>query len=444
MNDAVDRVSAGGIRPALVCVGCGKRFPLDAYRLTCDEPHEPALLRSVFSETRLTLDTRAKGVARFAAWLPISEPLHPSSGPISFESEGLAHRLGLKRLFVCFNGYWPERGAHMMTCSFKELEAVVVAARLGNTGKTLVVSSAGNTGRAFAEVFSRMKRRLSLVVPEVNLGAMWSLQPFDPDIELLAVGSDGDYSDAIAVGERVSRQEGHFSAGGVNNVGRRDGMGVTVLEASTALGVIPDHYFQAVGSGSGGIAAWEASQRLRQDSRFGSANMKLHLAQNSPFTPMADAWQAGCAQLLPRSSARVRRCIAQVGAHALTNRSPAYSVRGGVFDALSHTSGHMYRVSNREAEAARGLFESSEGIDISREASVAVAALIQAVHEGTVQPNDRILLNITAGGQGRLFRDYHVKYHLQPALVVHPGRQRDRRASCEKVAPASAARRANG
>jgi len=52
------------------------------------------------------------------------------------------------------------------------------------------------------------------------------------------------------------------------NVARRDGMGTVMLEAAVTIGRAPDHYFQAVGSGTGGIAAWEASLRLKQDGRF--------------------------------------------------------------------------------------------------------------------------------------------------------------------------------
>ena len=43
-----------------------------------------------------------------------------------------------------------------------------------------------------------------------------------------------------------------------------------ILSAVTTIGRIPDYYFQAVGSGTGAIAAWEANMRLIEDGRFGS------------------------------------------------------------------------------------------------------------------------------------------------------------------------------
>ncbi len=57
--------------------------------------------------------------------------------------------------------------------------------------------------------------------------------------------------------------------GGAKNVARRDGMGTVMLDAAVTMKEMPDDYFQAIGSGTGGIAAWEASMRLRDDGRFG-------------------------------------------------------------------------------------------------------------------------------------------------------------------------------
>lgn len=86
---------------------------------------------------------------------------------------------------------------------------------------------------------------------------------------------------------------------GPKNVARRDGMGTTVLSAVEKIGRIPDYYFQAVGSGTGAIAAWEANKRFVADGRFGSHLMKLMVSQNAPFSLMYDAWKAGSRALLP-------------------------------------------------------------------------------------------------------------------------------------------------
>ncbi len=99
--------------------------------------------------------------------------------PVTYKSRGLAEELGLENLYISFNGYWPERGAKMPTCSFKDLEAAPTMQRLQERGDqpTLVVASAGNTARAFAHVASLTGQPLVLFVPEKALARMWTIVP---------------------------------------------------------------------------------------------------------------------------------------------------------------------------------------------------------------------------------------------------------------------------
>ena len=101
----------------------------------------------------------------------------------------------------------------------------------------------------------------------------------------------GDYYDAIQIAEKMQSLPGFAAEGGARNIARRDGMGTVMLDAAVKLGQIPKHYFQAVGSGTGGISAWEAGLRLREDGRFGSNLPRLHLAQNLPNAPIYNAWK---------------------------------------------------------------------------------------------------------------------------------------------------------
>lgn len=408
------------LKYSLSCTFCGKEHAPDPYRLNCGEEHEPSLLRAVYSNKKLEVKENLPGLFRFLDWLPVERYLETEGKPITYQSKDLAHHLGLDHLFISFNGYWPERDARLFTCAFKELEAFPILARVPNNNpKTLVVASAGNTGRAFANVCSRLKIPLYLVIPEQNLSAIWSKDSFDSCVRLIAVGGNGDYFDAIRLGKIISQFEGLFPEGGARNVARRDGMGLTVVDATVTIGEIPDHYFQAVGSGTGGISAYEANLRFLEDGRFGSKKMKLHLAQNIPFTPMTDAWKAGSRELPSLSEIDAKKCISQVSAKVLTNRQPAYSLAGGLSEALTDTDGEMYGVTNEESEKARILFEKLEGIDICPASGVATAALIQAVEAGKVDKKECILLNITSGGSQRMRQDYSLN-SLKPDLVFTP------------------------
>jgi cysteate synthase len=245
------------------------------------------------------------------------------------------------------------------------------------------------------------------------------MEGLQSSVFLIAVSNGGDYSDAIDLSRLISQMDSFFPEGGVTNVARRDGMGLPVLDAAVTIGRIPDHYFQAIGSGSGGIAAWEANLRLLEDGRFGTHRMKLHLSQNALFSPIVDAWKAGSSEIARIDEAIAKAQIRQVSAKVLTNRQPAYSMTGGLYDALVDTNGEMYAVSNEESEQARQLFEKLEGTDICPAAGVAVASLIQAVKNGNVNSQDQILLNITSGGVKQIQRHYSLQ-QLQPQLVFSP------------------------
>ncbi len=360
-----------------------------------------------------------KGMYRYLAWLPVTAPLLPSGGPVTFTDNDLSRELGLRNLTLSFSGYFPEIGAGLTTGSFKELEASPTMQRLRELGGTVpVVASAGNTGRAFAELSARCRRPVVIVVPEKAVPRLWTTEPAD-DIFLVAV--DGDYSDAIAVSATLASVPGCVAEGGAKNVARRDGMGTVLLDAAVTTGRIPDHYFQAVGSGTGAIAAWEAAMRLIRDGNYGGTLPRLHLSQNEPFVPMVSAWEAKRREILPATDMPdASGSISRVMSDVLTNRNPPYGIRGGLFDALMATDGKMYGIANAAGHVAMKLARDTVGIDLDPAAAVATASLIQAVEKDIIGPDDHILLNLTGGGYERI-REAFTLHPVRPSAIIPPG-----------------------
>ena len=379
---------------------------------------EPAFLRAEYSQRQLHVGPPEDGLYRFRDWLPIRRQLSGSAAPVTYQSQGLAQALGLQRLWITFSGYWPERGAGMLTGTFKECEAYAVCARIPESHpETLVVASAGNTARAFIRVCSENRIPLVVVVPEPNLPNIWAVGEVADTVTLVAAGNNADYTRAIELGDLIAHLPGHRPEGGARNVARRDGMGTTVLSAVTTIGEIPEFYFQAVGSGTGAIAAWEANQRLIADGRYGDRQMRLFLSQNKPFVILRDSWKRKSRRLVRVSEDRAKRLVSRIAAKVLANRKPPWDIRGGLFDALTETRGTMLGVSNREAARAAQLFERTEGIDPAPAASVAVASLIRSVRARLVKRNSLVMLNITGGGFNRVRQDYPVR-QLSPKFVV--------------------------
>ena len=395
---------------------CGTVFNDTNWDLNCPHNEKPSLIRAVYSKKQLKVNNNP-GLYKYSDWLPVEKILEGSGAPITYKSESLAQELGLTNLYINFNGYWPEKDALIQTGTFKEFEAYSVCARRNpHPEKVMVVASAGNTARAFARVCSENKIPLLLCIPEDNLSALWFNKELDECVKIVSSEKGADYFDAIHLSNIAAEMEAFYPEGGAKNVARRDGMALSVNSAVTTIGRIPDYYFQAVGSGTGAIAAWEANLRFIEDGRFGSNKMKLMVSQNAPFLPIKDAWDARSRIMLPLNDSLARKQVEEINAKVLSNRRPPYSLIGGLFDALMDTDGEVLSSTNKEAESAAQLFLEKEGNDISSAAAVAVASLIDAVKTGKVEKDAIIMLNITGGGMDKYKRENDIIY-AKPLMV---------------------------
>lgn len=386
---------------------------------------DSGLIRAEYASKQLNVNSN-QGLYKFSDWLPIKRLLKGASSPVTYKSERLAEKLQMTNLYITFNGYWPEKGAYMKTCSFKETEAYSVCARLPESKKdeVLVVSSAGNTARAFAQVCSDNNIKLLITIPEDNIDALWFEKPLNPCVKVIATESGSDYFDAINIGNTACEVEGFFAEGGAKNIARRDGMGTTMLSAATTIGRVPDCYFQAVGSGTGAIAAWENNLRLIADGRFGNVKARLMVSQNKPFTPMFDAWKQDSRTLLPYDDETARKDAGRIAASVLSNRKPPYSLIGGLYDAMKDTNGDFFAVSNEEGLVAQNLFEETEGIDIHPAAGIALASLMQALDSGKIAHNEVVMLNVTGGGEKHFKKNKEI-FKLMPSKVFKINTDKD-------------------
>ena len=393
-----------------------KIFKDEGWTLEAPGEETPTLIRALYNKKQIQVKDDSYGIYKFADWLPIHRLLKGSYAPLTYKSEGLSKYLGLSNLYITFSGYWPEKKILMPTCSFKETEAYSVCGRLDKDNKgILVVASAGNTARAFARVCSDNNIPLLLTVPHDNLNALWFDEPIKDCVKLVSSEKGSDYFDAIHLSNLACKIDGFIPEGGAKNVARREGMGTTVLSAVTTIGKIPEYYFQAVGSGTGAIAAWEANLRLLEDGRFGTTKMKLMVSQNSPFIPIYDSWKADSREIFVDDNI-ARKQVETIIAKVLSNRKPPYGIIGGLYDALKDTNGEVLTATNEEAVAAAKVFEETEGIDIHPASAIATATLINSAKNFKIDKDALIMLNITGGGENRFAQENKLHY-LKPTLT---------------------------
>ena len=403
----------------LVNVGTGRVFEDEGWTIADPEATSPSLVRAVYENTKFTPREDLKGLYRYAEWLPIVRTLRHSHAPVTYKSKGLASVLGMENLYITFSGYCPRIGARMETCSFKETEAYSVCARLPKKNKRiLVVQSAGNTARAFAKVCSDNNIPIVICVPLDNFSDLWFKKKLSSCVKIIATPSGTDYFDAITLGDKLCKDPRYMAEGGAKNVARRDGMGTTLLSAVEVIGRIPDAYFQAVGSGTGAIAAWENAARLAADGRFGENKMRIYASQNAPFTIMYDSWKAHSRELVPMTPEEGRQNSEVILGKVLSNRKPPYSLAGGLFDVLEKSGGDMFKVSNDEIVSWVVKYFSLEGYDLFPASACAVSSLKQALDAGIVKHDETVMLNVTGGGMlGATRKGFILK---EPDLILSP------------------------
>lgn len=424
----------------LVCSACGAEYGDDGVRLACDNRHEPALLRTVYSAPSFAAEQPRDDIFRFGRWLPVVRTIPDSPGCVVYRADRLAARIGLGELWVAFSGYWPERGAEMPTGTFKDLEASTVLGRLPDDPPTLVLASAGNTAAAFARACSANGVRCLIIVAGKALERLDSADPPAECVRLVALGGDATYDDAIALAETVGALDGFQLEGGIRNVGRRDGLATCLLSAHERIGRLPDRYVQGVGSGAGAVAAHEAAGRLRLNG-CPDPLPRLVLCQNAPFAPIHDAWTrdhqpdsgVSAAGAAPPAGNRAPATAADrpapdqsaVVASELANGRPPYAVRGGIREILRESRGTVLALPNRKVVRAMESFQDAEGIDIEPAAGVALAGLTALAERGEVGRDEMILLNVTGGGRARRRREVELKA-ATPDLWIDVAEVRDR------------------
>jgi len=404
------------------------------YRLICDHEangqHGHALLKARYDKQEIALKPELPGIFQYADWLPTNQyyfsPETPTlSEAVCYKSHGLADFLGLKNLHIAFSGYWPERGCNVITRSFKEFEVQAsivryLSAERNENPMPLIVSSAGNTANAYNLAAHQLGIPIYLVVPESALHHL--TLPFESNP--FVIGVKGDYYDAIDMANQLEARLGFGRDGGVKNVGRRAGMGVPVLNAVLNPdghdGSLFEHYFQAVGSASGAIAAWEAVELLLADGRFGKTKTKIHMVQNDPFVPIPDAWDTGLRELNLDQETLAKEKIAAVTAQVLTNRKPPYSLAGGIFDVLTESKGMAWRAQNSNIYQAAQTFYQTEKMEISAASAVAICGLQKAIQDGAVKPKDKVLLHITGGGPDIQYSNTD-SYQAKPQMILESG-----------------------
>jgi threonine synthase len=281
------------------------------------------------------------------------------------------------------------------TGSFKARGLVMAVSMAKAFGlKHLAMPSNGNAGAALAAYASRAGIRATVFcphdTPEINLSEI-ALQ----GAAVYRVnGLIDDCGKLVGQGREVT---GWFDVSTLKEPYRIEGKKTMGLELAEQLGwELPDVIFYPTGGGTGLIGMWKAFAELEAIGFIGSKRPRMVAVQATGCAPMVRAFEAGD-ETAPRWE----------DAHTVASGIRVPQAVGDflILRAVRESSGFAIAVSDEAIMAAVESVAQADGLLLSPEGGATMAAYRQALADGRVGKDDRVVLFNCATG---------LKYPLPP------------------------------
>jgi threonine synthase len=380
----------------LECSYTGERLPADTVQ-NLSPAGKPLLVRYDLAGvkqalTKETLAERPPDLWRYRELLPVRRAadivsLGEAMTPL-IALPKLGAKLGAREIIVKDEGRLP-------TGSFKArglVMAVSMAKALGI--KHMAMPTNGNAGAALAAYATRAGIRSTIFcpedTPEVNVS----------EIELQGAtvyrvnGLIDDCGKIVAEGKS---KVGWFDVSTLKEPYRIEGKKTMGLELAEQLGwELPDVIFYPTGGGTGLIGMWKAFAELEAIGFIGSKRPRMVAVQATGCAPMVRAFEAGD-ETAPRWE----------GAHTVASGIRVPQAVGDflILRAVRESGGFAIAVSDEAIMAAVEAVAQADGLLLSPEGGATMAAYRQALADGRVGKDDRVVLFNCATG---------LKYPLPP------------------------------
>ncbi len=383
----------------LKCTICGQAYHTDEAAYVCphhgddgilDVVYDYALIARHISRDSLAGDPSAS-IWRYLPLLPVdTEGARRLAEGTSLDSVGwtplypaprLAAPLGLKHLWVKDDGRQP-------TASFKDRASAIAVVKTRELGYDVVTTaSTGNAAAALSGLCAAVQQPNVIFVPRTA--------PEAKVAQLLAYGStvllvDGTYDQAFELCLEAARTFGWYNRNTAYNPYMSEGKKTAAYEVCEQLGwQAPDAILIPVGDGCiiGGV-----HKGLRDMLALGWIDHVPRLigVQAAGSAPLVDAWERGLEgwEMKP------------VEAHSIADSIVAGLPRDRIkaLRAVRETGGAFIRVDDEEILAAIPALAQGCGVFAEPAAAAAYAGLVEAVTQGLVQPDERIVVLATGSG----------------------------------------------
>ena len=338
----------------------------------------------------LSLDASARrDLWRYAPLLPLGEvppgvPMGEGWTPL-LRADNLGLLLGLPHLYIKDERRGP-------TSSFKDRQAAVTAAVLRQAGvREAVVASTGNVAMAYSAYCARLGIQLwAFLTSRVPAAKMHEVALYGTQV----VKVTSSYDEAKALAAEFASRRGYYFDRSAASVASVESMKTIAFEVAQQLSegtgragwVAPDWYVQAVSGGLGPTGVLKGFGELLAMDLVDHVP-KLAVIQSSGCDPMVRAWKAGA------DAAEPVQPTTRIYTLSTANPGRAYSLLRRRL--LAGSGGEFESVSDDEATQAMHLLAKMEGLSAEPAAGVAFAGLIRLAHQGVIQADETVVVNLS-------------------------------------------------
>ena len=384
----------GGALPTFVsyleCSLTGERYPADTLQ-TLSKAGRPLLVRYDLDGVRRALPRtaladRPQTLWRYRELLPVRRPENVVS-----LGEVVTPLISLPRIAARLargGELLVKDEARLPTGSFKARGlalAVSMAKELGVS--TMAMPTNGNAGAAMAAYCSRAGIRAHVFCPDDTPAVNVREIAMQGAAVFLVDGLIDDCGKLVAEGER---EVGWFNCSTLREPYRIEGKKTMGIELAEQLGwQLPDVILYPTGGGTGIIGMWKSFAELEAIGWIGPKRPRMVVVQAAGCAPMVRAWEEG-AEHAPRwPDART---------FAAGIRVPQAVGDFLILRAVRESGGFATAVTDAAIAEAWREVAAEEGLLLCPETAATYAAYKQALTDGRIRPDDRVVLFNCASG----------------------------------------------
>ena len=375
----------------LECPTCKQSFSSEKLQSFCHECQSPILAQYDLTSAKDRMDRdeikiRPPGMWRWHELLPVE-----NLSQLSSLGEGNTPLLALDNLqsIPDSKNVWVKDESINPTGSFKARGLSAAVSKANELGlKRLAIPTAGNAGSALAAYTARAGMQSATVMPADTPRAIINeCKLYGAEVTLV----DGLISDCAKIVSDMTASGDWFSVSTFREPYRLEGKKTLGFELAEQFNWhLPDYIIYPTGGGTGLVGMWKAFQELEA----------LGWLESQHLPKMISVQSNGCAPVVKAFNSGADHCAFWEDAKTIAGgiRVPISLADRLILKILSESGGNAIAVTDQEMQDAQLDLARNAGIFSSPEGAATLAALRHLLATGMVQPEESVVLYVTASG----------------------------------------------